>query len=169
MGKVHGFCDQRFRPLFDLFQRQLDSGANDGAALAVTFQGEYVVDLWCGYRDLAGTLPWERETLCFVFSTSKALLNVAVLMMVDRGLLDLVTDTAKKLKMPLQFETVERGGTDAGKIHVTGQGVPSISMGVAARYIHSHVSIIDRRDFEATVKLLVAVVKRLDRKTVDAL
>ena len=87
----------------------------------------------------------------------------------NRGLLDLVADTAKKLKLPLQFESVERGGTDAGRIHLTGQGVPSISMGIAARYIHSHVSIIHRRDFESTVRLLTAVVKRLDRKTVDAL
>jgi len=87
----------------------------------------------------------------------------------NRGLLDLVTDTAAKLKIPLQFESVERGGTDAGRIHVTGQGVPCISMGVAARYIHSHVSIIDRRDFEHTVDLLVALVKRLDQKTVAGL
>jgi endoglucanase len=87
----------------------------------------------------------------------------------NRGLLDLVIDTAKKIKVPLQFESVERGGTDAGRIHVTGQGVPSISMGVPARYIHSHVSMIDRRDFDATVKLLVALVKRLDKKTVASL
>ena len=84
----------------------------------------------------------------------------------NRGLLDLVIETAAKLKMPLQFESVERGGTDAGRFHMTGQGVPSISMGVPARYIHSHVSIIHRRDFDRTVKLLTAVVKRLDRKTV---
>ena len=87
----------------------------------------------------------------------------------NRKLLDLVTETAKKLRIPLQFESVERGGTDAGKIHVNAQGVPSISMGVAARYIHSHVSIIDRRDFDRTVKLLVALVRRLDRKTVENL
>ncbi len=87
----------------------------------------------------------------------------------NRGLLDLVMDTAKKLRMPLQFESVERGGTDAGRIHISGQGVPSISMGVPARYIHSHISIIDRRDFEAIVKLLVALVKRLDAKTVAGL
>jgi putative aminopeptidase FrvX len=87
----------------------------------------------------------------------------------NRGLLDLVIDTAKKLKVTLQFESVERGGTDAGRIHVTGQGVPSISMGVPARYIHSHVSMIDRRDFEATVRLLVALMKRLDKKTVASL
>jgi endoglucanase len=87
----------------------------------------------------------------------------------NRGLLDLVMDTAKKAKITLQFESVERGGTDAGRIHMTGQGVPCISMGVPARYIHSHVSMIDRRDFDATVKLLVALVKRLDKKTVASL
>jgi putative aminopeptidase FrvX len=87
----------------------------------------------------------------------------------NRGLLDLVIDTARKIKVPLQFESVERGGTDAGRIHLTGQGVPCISIGVPARYIHSHVSMIDRRDFDATVKLLVALVKRLDKKTVASL
>jgi putative aminopeptidase FrvX len=87
----------------------------------------------------------------------------------NRRLLELVVDTAKKGRIPLQFESVERGGTDAGRIHLNGQGVPCLSMGVAARYIHSHVSIIDRRDFDRTVKLLVAVVKRLDRRTVERL
>lgn len=87
----------------------------------------------------------------------------------NRRLFDLVCDTAKKLRIPVQFEAVERGGTDAGRIHMTGQGVPSISMGIPARYIHSHVSIISRKDYEMTVKLLVEVVKKLDRKTVDNL
>jgi endoglucanase len=87
----------------------------------------------------------------------------------NRRLLELVMDVAKKLRLPLQYESVERGGTDAGRIHVNAEGVPSISMGVPARYIHSHVSIIDRRDFDRTVKLLVGLVKRLDRKTVAGL
>jgi endoglucanase len=90
-------------------------------------------------------------------------------MIPNRALFDLVCDTAKKLDIALQFESVERGGTDAGAFHVTSQGVPSIAMGIPSRYIHSHVSIIDRRDFEATVKLLVALVKRLDAKTVAKL
>jgi endoglucanase len=87
----------------------------------------------------------------------------------NRGLFDLVEDTAKSLKMKLQYESIERGGTDAGRIHLHGQGVPSISIGVPSRYIHSHVSIIDRRDFESSVDLLVALVKRLDAKTVAGL
>src|SRR6266850_2035722 len=68
----------------------------------------------------------------------------------NRRLLDLVVDTAKHLKLELQFESVERGGTDAGRFHLNAEGVPSLAMGVASRYIHSHVSIIDRRDFEKT-------------------
>jgi putative aminopeptidase FrvX len=87
----------------------------------------------------------------------------------NHNLLDLVMDTAKKNKVPLQYESVERGGTDAGRIQLVGDGVPSIAMGIASRYIHSHVSIIDQRDFEAAVRLLMAVVKRLDRRTVDRL
>ena len=87
----------------------------------------------------------------------------------NRRLLDLVIDTARRLRIPLQFESVERGGTDIGRIHLTGEGVPSLAMGCATRYIHSHVSIMDRRDFDQTVKLLVALVKRLDRKTVAGL
>ena len=86
----------------------------------------------------------------------------------NRGLFDLVVDTAKKVKVNIQFEAIERGGTDAGRFHVNAQGVPSVSMGVPARYIHSHVSIISRRDFEDSVKLLVAIVKRLDKKMVTS-
>lgn len=85
----------------------------------------------------------------------------------NRGLLNYVQDTAKKLRIPLQYESVERGGTDAGRIHMTGQGVPTISMGIASRYIHSHVSIMDRRDYDKTVRLLVGLVKGLDKKTVS--
>ena len=73
-------------------------------------------------------------------------------------------------KLPLQFESVERGGTDAGRIHVTGAGrAVACRWASPARYIHSHVSIIDRRDFDShAVKLLVALVKRLDRDGQDA-
>src|ERR1043166_7888932 len=87
----------------------------------------------------------------------------------NRRLRDLVIDTAATLGLPLQFEAVERGGTAAGRIHLSGEGGPTLSVGVAARYIHSHVSIIDRRDYEAAVRLLVALVQRLDRKTVESL
>jgi len=66
--------------------------------------------------------------------------------------------------------TVRRsGGTDAGSIHLYGSGVPCIVLGVPARYIHSHNSIIDINDYLAMVALTTALVRRLDQSHVDAL
>ena len=82
---------------------------------------------------------------------------------------DLMIETAEENKIPFQFTVMERGGTDAGAIHITMQGVPSIVIGVPCRYIHSHVGIIHRDDYDNTVKLLVAVIKKLDAETVAEL
>ena len=86
MADVHGFCDERFRPLEDAFRRNLDSGLDKGASLAVTLGGESVVDLWGGTRDDEQATPWEADTIVRVFSTSKIALMLMVLMLVDRGL-----------------------------------------------------------------------------------
>lgn len=81
----------------------------------------------------------------------------------------LVQDTAAKIKVPVQFGSLERGGTDAGRIHLTRRGVPVMTLGIATRYIHSHAAMLSRRDYDAWVKLMVAVIRRLDAKTVKGL
>ncbi|WP_088808784.1 MULTISPECIES: M42 family metallopeptidase [Listeria] len=78
------------------------------------------------------------------------------------GLRNFVTDVADELGIPYQFEAIPGGGTDAGPMHLTGNGVPSLPITIATRYIHSHSSILHRDDFDAAVKLITEVVKRLD-------
>ncbi|GIV96537.1 MAG: putative aminopeptidase YsdC [Herpetosiphonaceae bacterium] len=87
----------------------------------------------------------------------------------SRKLRDLVIDTAEANGIPYQFDSIPMGGTDAGRFHVTGKGVPSLAFGIPARYIHTHASIIHRDDFENAAKLLVEVVKRLDQAAVEDL
>jgi endoglucanase len=82
---------------------------------------------------------------------------------------ELILDTARVENIPVQISFVEAGGTDAGAIHLHGVGVPSAVLGVAARHIHSHSSIIHRDDYDHGVKLLTAVIKRLDAQTVAGL
>jgi endoglucanase len=82
---------------------------------------------------------------------------------------DLVADVAKENDIPLQFDIMERGATDGGAIHVNMRGVPSVVIGVPCRYIHSHSGIIHRDDYDSTVKLLIALVKKLDTVTVEGL
>lgn len=60
------------------------------------------------------------------------------------------------------------GGTDAGIIHITGAGAPSLFLGIATRHIHSHHAILDLDDVENAIKLVVAMVKKLDKETVDS-
>lgn len=84
-----------------------------------------------------------------------------------KGLRDFVTDTADANEIPYQFDLVAAGGTDSGAIHITANGVPSLSITIATRYIHTHAAILHRDDFENAVKLIVEVIKKLDRKTVN--
>jgi len=82
---------------------------------------------------------------------------------------DLVLETAKRIGVPVQLSAIEGGATDGGAIHLHGIGVPTIVIGVAARHIHSHSSIIHRDDFDNAVKLLSALIDQLDTRTVASL
>jgi putative aminopeptidase FrvX len=88
-------------------------------------------------------------------------------MVSHKGLRDLVVDTAEEAGIPYQFETIPGGGTDAGSIHITANGVPSLAICIPTRYIHSHAGILHRDDYENAVKLIVAVIKKLDRDMVN--
>jgi CubicO group peptidase (beta-lactamase class C family) len=67
--------------------RQLD-GEELGASIAVDLDGETVVDIWGGYRDEERTTPWTQDTIVNVWSTTKTVLSLAALMLVERGELD---------------------------------------------------------------------------------
>jgi endoglucanase len=82
---------------------------------------------------------------------------------------NLVIDVAESENIPHQFDSVSAGGTDGGRFQLTGDGVPSITIGIPSRYIHSAASIINRDDFDNATRLLVAVMKRLDAETVAGL
>ncbi len=88
MAEVHGSCDERFAGVREALARQLD-GEELGASVAVDLDGRTVVDLWGGHRDEARTQPWSEHTIVNVWSTTKCVLALAALMLVDRGELDL--------------------------------------------------------------------------------
>ena len=90
-------------------------------------------------------------------------------MIPNRNLVDLAVEVAKKKKIPYHFASLERGGTDSGRIHINKGGVPSLVIGVATRYIHSHIGILHRDDFDNAVKLMTEIAKVLDNKKVASL
>jgi putative aminopeptidase FrvX len=82
---------------------------------------------------------------------------------------DIVLETAQQIGVPVQLSAIEGGATDGAAIHLHGIGVPTIVIGVAARHIHSHSSIIHRHDYDYALKLLAALVNRLDATMVASL
>jgi endoglucanase len=79
---------------------------------------------------------------------------------------DFVLETAGEIGVPMQTSFIEGGATDGAAIHLHNTGVPTVVIGVPARHIHSHSSILHRDDYDNAVKLLVELVKRLNSKTV---
>jgi len=67
---------------------------------------------------------------------------------------------AADLNIPFQWEVLEYGGTDSGAIHVSRGGVPSGVLSIPTRYVHSPAEMLDKRDVEAAVDLLVALLER---------
>ncbi|WP_164216827.1 M42 family metallopeptidase [Virgibacillus sp. YIM 98842] len=87
-------------------------------------------------------------------------------MISHKGVRDFIVKTADENNIPYQFTSMAGGGTDSGSIHLTANGVPSLSITIATRYIHSHAAILHRDDFENAVKLIVEAIKKLDSETV---
>lgn len=80
---MDGTCDPAYETVGEAFTRILDDDL--GASCAVTVEGELVVDLWGGHRDLARRHPWERDTIVNIWSTTKMAAALCVLMLHDRG------------------------------------------------------------------------------------
>lgn len=69
----------------------------------------------------------------------------------------LMTEIAQANNIPYQYEVLERGGTDAGAIHLTREGVPSGCISIPCRYVHSQNEMVDMGDVEACVNLALGI------------
>jgi len=87
-ARVQGDCPARFNRVRDAFERNFADG-EVGGALAVTLDGQLVVDLWGGYADAARTRPWERDTIVNVYSTTKGMTAICANRLIEAGRLDL--------------------------------------------------------------------------------
>lgn len=89
-------------------------------------------------------------------------------MITHKGMRELILDTAESNNIPYQY-FVSQGGTDAGRVHTSNEGVPSAVVGICSRYIHTHASIIHVDDYAAAKALLVKLVQLCDQSTVNTI
>jgi len=119
--------------------------------------------------DIATDMPGIEEEKKVFLGKGPSIILYDATMIPNVNLRRLFIETAEKLNIPIQFSALERGGTDGGRIHIHAKGVPSIVIGVPARYIHSYTSIINIQDFMNAKRLILEVIKRLDKEVVENL
>ena len=83
---------------------------------------------------------------------------------VQEALLERLMDSAREEEIPFQLRRVTAGGTDAGAAFISKDGVPSATVSIPCRYIHSPVSVLSLEDYSNTVKLVRAFLHSIDRK-----
>jgi endoglucanase len=120
--------------------------------------------------DIAGDVPGiKAEESAVKLGKGPTVLLYEARMIPNGKFRGLIMDTAQEIGVPLQTSAIEGGGTDGGAIHLHDTGVPTAVLSVPARHIHSHSAIIHRDDYDNAVKLLVAVIEKLDAGTVAGL
>ena len=113
---------------------------------------------------VAGDVPGVRETEAPVKFKKGPAIEIA-----DAGLiahpkvLRLLVDTAEENKIPYQLESGLAGSTDAARISLAREGVPSGVISVPTRYIHSPTSMLSLEDVENSVKLTVAAIQKIPK------
>ncbi|HBN84157.1 MAG TPA: peptidase M42 [Clostridiales bacterium] len=72
-------------------------------------------------------------------------------------------DIAKKENIKFQDAVRENGGTNAGNIHLSNTGVPTIVIGIPVRYAHTHYCYSSYNDYTEAVRWAVAILKNIDK------
>lgn len=87
-ANVHGSADPNFAWAVRAFAAMFPGRRYGGGALAVYLDGRPVVDVWTGWSDRAGRVPWSTDTGAMVFSATKGAASTVIHRLVDRGLID---------------------------------------------------------------------------------
>jgi CubicO group peptidase (beta-lactamase class C family) len=93
--QVQGTCDERFAALRRVLETNLASGNDVGASVAVTLDGELVVDIWGGWVDPEHSRRWDAGTITNVWSTTKTMTNLCALILADAGEIDFDAPVAR--------------------------------------------------------------------------
>ena len=84
---ISGDADERFEPVRSALATNFDEDAELGASAAVVHRGRLVCDVWGGSASVDGSRPWESDTIVNLWSTTKTVAALVVLLLHDRGVL----------------------------------------------------------------------------------
>ena len=75
---VQGYCHEKFAIVREIFEKNINTGFERGAAVAIELEGEKVVDLWGGIDNNEKETSWQKDTIVNVFSTTKGIAAICL-------------------------------------------------------------------------------------------
>ena len=147
---------------------QEENGLRGAAVVETTTHPDIVINLEIG---IAGDFPLlttpklSQEALgrgpgLFVFDGS---------MIPNAKYVTWIVGLAQAHHIPMQFESVTGYGEDGAQLQKSGSGLAAVNIGVPTRYGHSQSGVIDRADFDNTVKLVVQMIQGLSADQIKAI
>lgn len=147
---------------------QEENGLRGASVVQASTRPDIVINLEIG---IAGDFPLltspklSQEALgkgpgVFVFDGS---------MIPNAKYVDWIVELARAQRIPIQFESVSGYGEDGAQLQKSGSGLAAVNIGVPTRYGHSQSGVIDRADFDNTVKLVVQMIQALSADQIRAI
>ena len=139
-------------PLYGVFTVQEEVGARGATAVSYDIDPDLALVL---EGTTASDVPDSKEqSYSTCLGAGPALTMRDGAMIANKDLLQQIIEIADREEISYQFRKSTRAGTDGGAIHLTKEGIPTATISVPSRYIHSPASLINLNDYQNTIKLV---------------
>ncbi|MBT9177175.1 MAG: putative aminopeptidase YsdC [Firmicutes bacterium] len=146
--------------LYGAFTVQEEIGLRGAGVAAYALEPDFAVVLeGTTCNDLPSS---EEHGYCTSLGGGPAITVMDASVVSDRRMIRELERLARENDIPVQFKRSITGGTDAGRINQTKEGIPVVVISVPCRYIHSPVSMLSLKDFEYTVKLVKLFLRSIE-------
>ena len=144
--------------IYFVFSVQEEVGCRGARPAAFTVSPDYAIifDV-TGTGDAKGALPMECS-----LSHGAAIKIKDNSVICSTEVVERLTESAKRRKIPHQFEILTYGGTDTSSVQMSGFGTRAGALSIPTRYIHSGVEMIDMSDAEACAALALAFIEDMN-------
>lgn len=116
---------------------------------------------------LSGDTPFNQSLVKLGQGVAISVIDSMTIM--HRGLLIYLEDLCQRHNIPYQLSCFTDGGTDAGNIHKTFDGILSTTIMIPMRYMHTHYGVVHKQDVEAAYRLLCAVIEDMTSEKFEKL
>src|ERR1043166_1130312 len=128
-----GFDPGRLEVLHSAMKRFVDEGQHAGVITLLARNGKLVDFQAYGYRDLEKKLPMTRDTICRVYSMSKIVTSVGVLVLLEEGRFNLDDPVSQYLPELKDMKVMTGGTADAPQLE-------ALKRPITVRHLLTHTS-----------------------------